>query len=193
MAGGRLGGGVELDVGGGSGGGRRPPCDIHPVTFDDGGDGGSWARDAALAADLGVIIGQGVRSVTIIADRVTELLQEVLPGVPPTVLRTIVLACMVLTLASVAQNVIGLFLWLGMLVLAAYVAVQVFGLDTRGPRRRGGLLGGAGGRPGGGWLGGCSGGRRGGRRNGSSNAVEQLEELVDNLLEAWFGRRGSRW
>ncbi|PSC70085.1 KRAB-A domain-containing 2-like [Micractinium conductrix] len=102
------------------------------VEFDDEED---WEQTGTSiqGPGLGPILNTALRGVGAVADRLTDVALQFVPAdVSPGVVRVAVSAGLVLLALSFVKSILSFFLTLGSIVLGAYVAVRVFGIDVPG-------------------------------------------------------------
>ncbi|KAL4419811.1 hypothetical protein ABPG75_006909 [Micractinium tetrahymenae] len=171
------------------------------VAFDDEEE---WEQQGSTvqAPGLGPIFSTALRGVNAISGKLTDIALQFAPAdASPGVVRVAVNAGLVLVALSFVKSVLSFFLTLGSIILGAYVAVKVFGLDVAGVTSS--MGGGDPGRGGGGARGGGGGGgrpRSAGKRKPDPRAPQSefkglmgpgSERNDDGLLDVWFERKGG--
>ncbi|KAL4435436.1 hypothetical protein ABPG77_006198 [Micractinium sp. CCAP 211/92] len=102
------------------------------VAFDDEEE---WEQQGSTvqAPGLGPIFSIALRGVNAVSSKITDVALQFAPAdASPAVVRVAVNAGLVLVALSFVKSVLSFFLTLGSIILGAYVAVKVFGVDVAG-------------------------------------------------------------
>lgn len=102
------------------------------VAFDDEEE---WEQQGTTvqAPGLGPILSTALRGVNAVSAKLTDIALQFAPAdASPGVVRVAVNAGLVLVALSFVKSVLSFFLTLGSIILGAYVAVKVFGVDVAG-------------------------------------------------------------
>lgn len=109
----------------------RQDFDRDYVHFDDEED---WEQSGTtIQPGVGPILSTTLRGLSAITDRLTGVALQLAPAdASPAVVRVAVSAGLVLLALSFVKSLLSFSLTLGTIILGAYVAVKVFGLDVAG-------------------------------------------------------------
>lgn len=172
----------------------REDYDTDYVQFDDEED---WEqRGTTIKPGVGPIFSTAMRGLTAVSERLADVALQFAPAdASPGAVRVAVNVGLVLLALSFVKSLLSFFLTLGTIVLGAYVAVRVFGIDVPGVS---GPLGG-------GTIGGSSTPNRPKqqqqqkRRLNPRSKQSEFQGLLgsgsgedeDGLLDVWFERKGG--